>query len=197
MHTIAIIPARGGSKGIPRKNIIPILGKPLISYTIEVALESKQLNEIWVSSDDSEILDLAKSYNKIRLHVRDESISQDSSPISETILSILSEYQTSEKPESVMLLQPTAPIRDSFHIDAAVNALRACSEMNSLISVCPMDEVHPARMYWKENNELKPILAKYERSHRQKIPLAYYRNGCIYLVRTEAFLEKENQNIKE
>lgn len=196
MNTIAIIPARGGSKGVPGKNIAPILGKPLLLYTIEAALESKLLSEIWVSSDDENILQVANTVEGVRLHQRDAVLAQDHSQIADTLVAILKNYGEADRPDALMLLQPTSPIRESFHIDNAIKSLQANGEMNSLISVCAMDDVHPARMYWKHNSELKPILPRYEQHHRQDIPPAYYRNGTIYLVRTEVFLASRSLMVK-
>jgi len=195
MRTIAIIPARGGSKGIKNKNLISILGKPLIQYTIESAIESKLLSDIWVSSDNNNILKTVNNKN-IRLHHRDSKISQDNSPVSDTVEAILSNYDSNNYPEAIMLLQPTSPIREGKHIDDSIKSLIENPKMNSLISVCGMNDVHPARMYWEKNKELKPILEKYEQNLRQDIPTAYYRNGSIYLVRTKAFLSSGSLMVK-
>ena len=89
MDIIGIIPARKGSKGVPGKNHMKFLGKPLIVYTIDTALHSKSLNDIWISTDDPEIIKISKKYNKVKLHKRSSMISGDDSPIFETILSVL------------------------------------------------------------------------------------------------------------
>lgn len=189
MRVLGIIPARGGSKGVPGKNKIIIDGKPLIGYSIEAALGSQLLNEVWVSTDDTDIMGICKEYPKLKIHARSRDISGDNSPVSETIQAVL--QATKCDPELIVLLQPTSPIRSSSQIDEAIQLLNANPKANSLISVIPMDDVHPARMYWKENQELTPILEKWEEKRRQDIPLAWYRNGSIYIVRKEAF-EKEN-----
>ena len=191
MKTIAIIPARGGSKGIKNKNLIPILGKPLIQYTIDSAIKCELLDDIWISSDSENILKSVKN-NKINLHFRDASIARDNSPVSDTIIAILKKYKKNNLPEAIMLLQPTSPIREKKHIDDAISLLKKNKKMNSLISVCGMNDVHPARMYWEKNKELKSILDEHEQKHRQDLPIAYYRNGAIYLVRTQAFLSTKS-----
>lgn len=196
MHTIAIIPARGGSKGVPGKNIKTILGKPLILYTIETALQSNLLSEIWISSDDEKILQIAGSGERVRLHHRNAVLAQDHSPITDTVLAIIGHYKATNRPDAIMLLQPTSPIREAMHIDDAIRALQERPAMKSLISVCPMDDVHPARMYWKKDEELEPILVNYEQYRRQDIPTAYYRNGSIYLVRTKDFLASHSLMVK-
>ena len=129
MKILAIIPARGGSKGIKNKNLVSILGKPLIQYTVESALDSKLLSDIWISSDNKNILKVV-SNKKIRLHCRDSKISQDYSPVSDTVKAILSNYESKNYPEAIMLLQPTSPIREGKHIDDAIRSLIKNPKMN-------------------------------------------------------------------
>lgn len=184
MRVVALIPARGGSKGIPGKNIAPILGKPLIAYSIEVALACSSLESVWVSSDSEEILAVARQYANIQIHQRDPNLAGDTSPITETISQI---FQLTPEADALLLLQPTSPIRTAQEIQGCINLLRENPEANSVISVCAMDDVHPARMYWKSGELLESILPEYQTTRRQDIPKAYYRNGSMYLVRREAF----------
>ena len=95
-----------------------------------------------------------------------------------------------------MLLQPTAPIRTSENIDEAIMLLVAAGNTNSVISVVAMNDIHPARMYWKKDDTLVSILPEFEQSRRQDIPPAYYRNGSIYLVRRNAFEQEHSLMIK-
>ena len=192
MKVIAIIPARGGSKGVPGKNKTLIDGKPLISYTVEAALQSKLLLQTWVSSDDPEILELARQYPSIQIHKRDSSLATDQSPVADTVAKIIKETDC----DAVMLLQPTAPIRTGKDIDAAIDLLETSPETNSVISVVAMTDIHPARMYWKKENLLSSILPEFEQVRRQDIPPAYYRNGSIYLVRRTAFEEQLSLMVK-
>jgi CMP-N-acetylneuraminic acid synthetase len=191
MKTLAIIPARGGSKGIPQKNIRNLVGKPLIQYAIDAALESQRLERIVVSSDDDQILDIAIRQG-ITVHKRESEISGDESPVSQTVAVVLKEVEriTEIDYDAFMLLQPTAPIRTGYDIDRAIDILSNNPRANSVISVCPMDDIHPARMYTiDESNYLSSFMSEYENMRRQEIPPAYYRNGCIYLVRKKAFFE--------
>lgn len=162
-----------------------IAGKPLICFSIEAALESQFLDEIWVSSDDKEIQTIADSYVNVNLHKRPEEIALDQSPVSETIKTVLE--QSSKCFDFIVLLQPTSPIRIGKDIDDAIQLLMNNPKANSLISVIPMEDVHPARMYWKREGHLSPILDQWEENRRQDIPKAWYRNGSIYIVRREAF----------
>lgn len=184
MTILAIIPARGGSKGIPGKNKRLIDGKSLICYSIESAVQSS-VTAIIVSSEDEEILNIARKYDNVQLHKRETELASDTSPVTETLLAIIS--QSEREYDAVMLLQPTSPIRTAQQIDEAIALFEAHPEANSLISVIPMQDVHPARMYWQhENGMLKSILPTFEQTRRQDIPAAWYRNGAIYIVKCDA-----------
>lgn len=138
-----------------------------------------------MSSDDKAICQLAEDYEGVSVHKRSEEIAKDASPVSETIHAILE--LVNEDVDLIVLLQPTSPIRTGLQIDEAIKLINNHPEANSLISVIPMDDVHPARMYWKQADNLNPILDKWEEKRRQDIPSAWYRNGSIYIVRKEAF----------
>lgn len=184
INVTAIIPARGGSKGVPKKNKKMIGGKPLIAYTIEAALNSKFLKKIVVSSDDPEIIEIAKQFKGIDIHQREESMASDTSLIGETVYAIIADDDI----DAVMILQPTAPIRTGENIDEAIQQLNDHSTVNSIISVVEMNDIHPARMYWNQEMSLVPIMPEFEKLRRQDIPTAYYRNGSIYLTRKSAFM---------
>ncbi len=188
MKVVGIIPARGGSKGIPGKNIKKILGKPLLCYTIEAALSSKMIDKIYVSSDYDEILEVANEYKGIDLHKRAKTLATDTSSVTETIFDIIN--KTKERFDIIALLQPTSPIRTGKQIDEAILLLKENDTANSIVSVVGMDDTHPARMYWKVGGILQPIMPDLENKRRQDIPVAYYRNGSIYAVKSEAFLRE-------
>lgn len=182
MRILAIIPARGGSKGVPGKNSKIIDGKPLIVYSIEAALESKAFSGIIVSSDDEEILAIASGFPGVELHHRQNNLATDTSPVIDTVVEIIKDRSL----DAVMLLQPTAPIRKPENICEAISLLEANSHAGSVVSVVEMTDIHPARMYWKNENFLEPVLSAFETSRRQDIPPAYYRNGSMYLVTVKA-----------
>ncbi len=187
MKTLAIIPARGGSKGVPGKNIRSIHGKALIEYSIEVALAASEITEVIVSSDSLEILSIAAGYPQITIHQRAVQNATDTSPITDTIREIL-ELRQGEF-DMIMLLQPTSPLRTADQLNTAVRTLQS-SEFPSLISVCKMDDVHPARMYWlNPDQSMRPIMPEFETFRRQDNPPVYYRNGSIYLCKVDAFWE--------
>jgi len=189
MKTIAIIPARGGSKGVPGKNKMHLCGKPLISHTIECAIESARFLDIIVSSDDQEILDIADQYNSVSVHIRPSALAADDSDISDTIEAVTYGSQA----DSVMLLQPTAPLRRPSDIDNAINLLNCSPLANSLISVVRVSDTHPSRMYEIESTFLNPLFRNASvSSRRQELPSVYLRNGCIYLARLKAFLQHKS-----
>ena len=119
MEILSIIPARGGSKGIKRKNLKPILDKPLVAYTIEASLKSKYITKTIVSSEDSEILEVSKKYGA-EIIVRPDVLAQDETKTAPVMLQVLDELEkTGYRADYVVLLQPTCPLRDENYIDSA------------------------------------------------------------------------------
>ena len=190
MKILAIIPARKGSKGVPGKNKMIFDGISLIEYSIETALGAKLLDKIIVSSDDDDILSLSSKYSnqKILFHARNNDLSTDESPIVDTIIELLKIQEINF--DYIMVLQPTAPLRKSSDIDKSIQIIISNKNINSLVSVIPMDDIHPARMYWKSNDSiLESIMPQYQTRRRQDIPKAYYRNGCIYISKISKLIE--------
>lgn len=188
---LAIIPARGGSKGVPGKNIYPIDGLPLIRYSIDVALNSNCFSHVVVTSDDKAILKAADVPGVI-LQERPRELAQDDSSIIGVIKHSL-DYLMNQYGyafDAIMLLQATSPIREIYHIQEAIEKLTTNKDINSVISVSEMKDIHPARMYNIQEDRLVSLMPELEQTRRQDIIPVYYRNGSIYLVRTSAFLEK-------
>ena len=190
MKVLAIIPARGGSKGIPKKNSLIFDGLTLVDYAIKSAIESQTIKKTIVSSDDELILNNAKNYKNVHIHKRIEKLASDTSPIIDTVLELVKDNPDFEY---LVLLQPTSPLRKGIEIDKAVNILKQNKDLSSVISVVETDDVHPARMYWSEkNHKLNPILPEFEQHRRQDIPKALYRNGAIYVCRLSALLKQKS-----
>ncbi|WP_424686296.1 MAG: cytidylyltransferase domain-containing protein [Halarcobacter ebronensis] len=186
---LAIIPARGCSKGLPRKNIIDLAGKPLIAWTIEASLGSKYIINTIVSSDSDEILDVAKNYNSDILKRPDE-LATDISSSEVVVKHVLESIE--EKFDYVALLQPTSPLRDTNDIDNAFEKLFS-SEANALISVCEYD--NKILKAFKENKfgYIEGISNnKYPFMRRQDLPKTYISNGAIYIIKVEEFLKNES-----
>lgn len=192
--TIVIIPARGGSKGVPNKNILEVNHKPLIYYTIERALESELISEIIVSTDSEKIIQKIKPFHKkITVHKRSSKLATDDSPIIETIIDIIETYKNQmglNENTNVLLLQPTSPLRLKGEIDEII-LLFDRSFAKSLISVVLSEDVHPARMYQLSNEDFLEAY-DYQNQHlrRQDLKELYFRDGCYYLTRVKE-IEKE------
>lgn len=178
---LAIIPARGGSKGIRKKNIQKLLGKPLISYTITAAKNTKSINKIIVSTNDNEIKKISQNIGAEVPFLRPKQISKDTSSTIEVIkhaLKFLEETQ-SYKPDIIVLLQPTSPLRTSQLITKTINTLKK-SKATSVTTVSKITK-HPYASFWLKNDFLKPFKensTKYSR--RQDFPDLFFPTGAVY-----------------
>ncbi len=179
-NTLAIIPARGGSKRLPRKNIKSLNGKPLIYYTIRESFKSRYISKIVVSTEDEDIARISSKYGA-KVIKRPKELSKDDTPSIDVVLHALSTLEVQDfKPDIVVLLQPTSPLRNSQDIDNAIELFMK-SDCESVISVCEAEH----SPYWSfkvENGYLKPIFGEeYLRKRRQDLPKAYMPNGAIYV----------------
>lgn len=198
MKVLGIIPARGGSKGVANKNIRKIAGEPLINYAIKSALASSKLEKFIVSTDSDQIRKIAEENNAPVL-MRPKELALDSTPIVPVLLHCLDHCKRvySEEYDLVLLLQPTSPIRTGLDIDNVINMFAAESKLDAVISVVPMNDVHPARMYEvDEGGWMHSLSTKWEEAQRQELKPVYYRNGCIYAIRTTVLVEKKTLMVK-
>ena len=177
---LAIIPARGGSKGIPHKNIIDLCGKPLISYTIEAGLKSKYIDYLMVSTDDEEIADISRSFGAEIPFLRPAELASDTSKTINAILHAIRSLEPMGKTfDSLVLLQPTQPLRTTDDIDSAIKKYYENGE-ESLVSVSEVDD-HPILIRTIEDDRLKNLLSGSSTCRRQDMPRYYRINGCIYI----------------
>jgi CMP-N-acetylneuraminic acid synthetase len=191
-NIVALIPARGGSKGIPRKNIMNIAGKPLIAWSIEAAKGCPYISRVIVSSDDDEILAVAKSLGAETLK-RPEEFATDkarSEPVVTHALEIL--QQEGALPEWILYLQPTSPLRTAAHLTAAAELLeKAGASADGLISVKEGDNKFLKAYRTSEEGYLAGVVNNdYPNWNRQDLPKIYMPNGAIYIMRAKGFLEK-------
>jgi CMP-N-acetylneuraminic acid synthetase len=186
---IAIIPARGGSKRIQNKNVIPLNGKPLIEYTIESAIQSKKIQKIVVTSDSDEILGIAKKYENITAHKRKENISNDYSPTSEAIIDVL---KGNEEYDFVMLLQPTSPLRGYNQIIEAIELLNR-KNAKQIVSVTKC-ETSPLWCNKLDNTlSLENFFDESKALQRSQDLEQYYKlNGAIYISDTKEYLKSKS-----
>ena len=196
MRILGIIPARGGSKGVPGKNKRILGTKPLIQYTIEAAAGAKSLTDIVVSTDDQEIANISKGLGVEVPGLRPPHLSSDSSPSIDTVIYVLDLLEKmGRRYNAVCLLQPTAPFRTSNDIEDAVKRFQE-AKSDSLISVIPIPhEYNPHWVFESTKREGLLSLATGEKniiSRRQDLPPAYIRNGAIYLTNTQIIVNQKS-----
>lgn len=195
-RVLAIIPARGGSKGLPRKNIKKMNHKHLIGYTIEAAKKSKYVNRVIVSTDDEEIAKVSKRYGAEIPYLRPKELATDQSPTINTVLHAIKWLEQEERyvPDYILVLQCTSPLRNEKHIDEALEKLMN-SEYDALVSVCEVEE----NPYWTnifEGDTLKYFIeAGKIITKRQDLPKIYAINGAIYIIKTQALIEFKSLEI--
>jgi len=196
MEILALIPARGGSKGIPRKNLTVIQGKPLIQYTVDEAKKSKLISRIILSTDDIEIANCAKNLGADVPFLREKYLAEDDTPMLDVIKGTLHRLYEIEdyRPDIVILLQPTSPLRKASHIDEALQILLE-NEATSVVSVVAVPhQFNPVSLMKIDGGYLKPYLeSSTQYTRRQDKPLLYARNGpAILAVKYDTIIAKSS-----
>ena len=190
---LGVIPARGGSKGVPRKNIRSLGGKPLIAWTIEAALASS-LDRVVVSSDDEEIIEIANRYGDLAPFVRPSELATDSAMTLPVVQHAVSHVESEGAAvDVVVLLQPTTPFRRAETIDLGLKRL-ADSGCDSLVSIVEVGGYHPFRMkrLVDEDRLINYIDQGFEDMRpRQELPPVYIREGSLYIARRGLVMEAE------
>ncbi|MCP1188537.1 acylneuraminate cytidylyltransferase family protein [Priestia flexa] len=178
---LAVIPARGGSKGIPNKNIIDVNGKPLIQYTIDEAKQSKYIDRVVVSTDSEKIAEVAVTGGADVPFLRPDYLASDEAKTIDALVHVVNTiHSSSDVYDYIVLLQPTQPLRKHWHIDEAIETILE-KKSTSLISVSPVKE-HPILMRTiDENGGLKSLLNLSSTVRRQDFPTFYKVNGAIYI----------------
>jgi N-acylneuraminate cytidylyltransferase len=192
-EVLAIIPARGGSKGVPRKNIRLVAGYPLIAYSIKAAQNSQTITRTLVSTEDAEIAQVAGQLNCDVL-MRPMELAGDTTPMKAVVNHVLTTLRDTSQyvPDIFVLLQPTTPLRTSAHIDGAINLLLK-SQADAVVSIVAVaGHYHPdwqlkvdpdGELHLYNGNTLDKIITR-----RQELTATYIRNGAIYAVRSASFL---------
>lgn len=177
---LAIIPARGGSKGIPHKNIINLCGKPLIAYTIEAAKQSMYVDTVLVSTDNVEIQSVSEQYGAMVPFLRDAMIATDkATTISVVVDAVQRLSMNGENYDVVILLQPTSPLRTTEEIDVAIDVFFQ-NDMQGVVSVNAV-ETSPFLLRTIEGHRLQRIISESSTIRRQDMPTYYEVNGAIYI----------------
>ncbi len=178
---LAIIPARGGSKGLPGKNIMPLNGKPLIAYSIQQALNSRFISRVYVSTDDNVIAEVARSFGADCPSLRPGYLAQDDSKAIDTYLYTVDmlEEQEEGKYESIVVLQPTSPLRLTSDIDSAIEKFHN-KKADSVVSYCELDKPLP---WIKRINKDDQFVNIFDDSveNRQRCEKGFYPNGSVYV----------------
>jgi len=195
MRVLGIIPARGGSKGVPRKNIKILCGKPLLAYTIESALKAQRLTRTILTTEDKEIADVGRRYGVDVPFLRPTELSEDASPTLPVVQHALEMLENAgEYYDAICLLQPTNPLRHTEDIDNCIELLEE-TEADSVISILPVPHVYnPKWVYWRSpdgvmklsSGDTEPV------ARRQDLPSAFHREGSIYVTKRSVLTEYGN-----
>lgn len=187
MKNLAIIPARSGSKGLPDKNIKPLLGKPLMAYTIEAALESGRFNTTHLSTDSMQYAEIGRKYGAEVPFLRSQQSSNDAASSWAVVLEVLEEYERrGSRFDTVMLLQPTSPLRTAEDIHNAYQVMQE-KHATTVVSVCEAE--HPP--IWSnilpDSGCMDGFLFQTASKQRQASPQYFRLNGAVYLLNVEHF----------
>ena len=190
---LAIIPARGGSKGIPHKNIVPLAGKPLIAWTIDAAKKSIYIDRLILSSEDEDIIKVAKEYGCEAPFIRPKELAQDDTPGVDPVIHAINILP--QKYDYIVLLQPTSPLRIAEDIDGCID--KCVNEGHPFcVSICEPDK----SPYWMftlgDNGELHKLLET-KAVRRQDLPATYALNGAVYVAQTDKLLKENSFITKE
>lgn len=193
MRTLGLVPARGGSKGVPRKNARLLGGKPLLQYTAEAALASRLLTRVVLSTDDPEIAEIGRRCGLDVPFVRPAELARDETPMLPVVQHALHAVEATDGfYDAVCLLQPTCPLRGGEEIDACIDLMDR-SDADTVITVRHVpDEYNPHWVYFTDasgalrlsTGELSPI------ARRQELPVAFHRDGAVYVTRRSVIMER-------
>jgi CMP-N-acetylneuraminic acid synthetase len=191
---IAIIPARGGSKGLTDKNIKDLCGKPLIAHTIQSAQKSKYLDEIIVTTDSQKIADIASKFGANIPFLRPDKLASDTSTSVDVVIHTLDFYKNNlaKEYDYIMLLEPTSPLREDADIDNMIEKLIDNSKHYD--SICSIGEIgeHPSIVKKIQNDTLVPFCSELQlTTRRQDNEAAYFPYGVGYLVKTDTFYKEK------
>lgn len=194
MEVLAIVPARAGSKGLPGKNVLPFLGRPLVAWSVEAGLQARLVDRVIVTTDGEAIAEAARAAGAEVPFVRPAELAGDlvrDLPVFEHALAWLLEHE-GYVPDVVVQLRPTSPIRPRGLVDDAIERLLARPDADSLRAVCPV--LHPPYKMWRiEDDTLQPLLdsgvPEQHDAPRQALPVTYLQSGLLDVIRTRTITE--------
>lgn len=186
---LAIIPARGGSKGLPGKNIKSLLGKPLIAWTIEQAQQSKYIDEIFVSTDCIDIAKVAEEFGVKVPFLRSKELALDDTKSIDVIENVIKYFNSQNcNFDFVLLLEPTSPLREVQDIDTSIEILHSTNGAESIVGVCKSEAAHPSFSIIIDGQFIKPYEKGQNVLRRQELKDVYFFEGSIYLSYTNSLL---------
>ena len=195
MRVLGIVPARGGSKGVPRKNIRLLCGKPLLQYTAESALAALRLSRVILSTESEEIAEVGRRAGLEVPFLRPAELAEDTTPMLPVVQhAVRSMERSGARFDAICLLQPTNPLRRSEDIDACIELLEQ-SDSDAVVTVLPVPaEYNPHWVYFRGQNSLLR-LSTGEASpitRRQDLPPAFHREGSVYVTRRDVVMEQDS-----
>lgn len=195
-RVIAIIPARGGSKGLPGKNIKELCGKPLIAWSIEAGLASKYIDEVMVTTDSEEIARISRDFGATVPFIRPAELASDTATSFDTLKHAIDHYKNekNETFEYVVLLEPTSPLRDKNDIDKSIEQLTTEQDAMAIVGICKTESQNPAFLVKKDN---RGFIVGYEDKEmkvlrRQDIKDVYFFEGSVYASQIDALLHEKS-----
>jgi len=187
LKTVALIPARCGSKGFKDKNIAKIKGKTLIELAVNVAKKCDIIDEIYISTDCKKYENIALKAGAKSFGLRDKKLATDNAKSVDVVIDFLNKFE--KKPDYLLLLQPTSPLRTSQDIKNSFDILQ---NADSVVSVVEFNEPHPYKLKVIENSKLKSFIKNTTSEiPRQQLPKVYALNGAIYFIKTEVLLKEK------
>ncbi len=194
MRVLGIIPARGGSKGIPRKNLRPLAGKPVLAYTVESARAARSLTRLLLSTDSREIAELGRRLGVEVPFLRPPELARDDTPMVPVLQHAVSYLEEAgESFDAVCVLQPTCPLRQPRVIDGCCRLMES-SGADSVVTVLPVPHrYHPHWVFLQSSEQwLRPALGDPVITRRQDLPACFYRDGSVYLVRRSVLMSADS-----
>lgn len=192
---LAIIPARGGSKGLPGKNIKELCGKPLIAWSIKAGLGSQYIDEVMVTTDSQEIAGVARTFGASVPFLRPDELASDTATSFDVIKHAINFYENelNKRFDYIVLLEPTSPLRDKDDIDQSIEQLLSSPQAFAIVGISKTESQNPAFLVKKNSNN---ILVGYENQNmkvlrRQDINDVYFFEGSVYISDTETLLSKK------
>lgn len=193
LSVLGIVPARGGSKGLPGKNIRPLCGKPLLAWSVECGRASRYVDSVLVTTDSPQIAEAGRAAGAVVPFLRPAELSSDTASSIDVLLHCIDQFQPMGRPFNlIVLLEPTSPLREYQDIDHALEMLVNTPTAESVVSVCQSEGGHPAFLYsLASDNRLRPFSEESGRHvRRQDISPVFFPEGTIYATRAESLRQR-------